>query len=35
MKEIQSYEAQKQEGILLNANELYKNASDEIIEEVQ
>ena len=35
MKEIQSYEAQKQEGILLNANELYKNASDEIIEEVK
>ena len=35
MKEIQSYEAQKQEGILLNANELYKTASDEIIEEVK
>lgn len=35
MKDIQSYEAQKQEGILLNANELYRNASDKIIEEVK
>lgn len=35
MKDIQTYEAKKQEGILLNANELYQNLSTVIMEEIK
>lgn len=35
MKEIASYSAQKQEGILLNANELYQNLDEQILKEIQ
>lgn len=35
MKEIQTYEAKKQEGILLNANELYTNLVNTMIDEIQ
>lgn len=35
MKEIQSYQAHQQEGILLNANELSVNLSEQIKKEVQ
>lgn len=35
MKDIQTYEAKKEEGILLNANELYQNLNAVMIEEIQ
>ncbi|MBQ0066310.1 MAG: histidinol-phosphate transaminase [Firmicutes bacterium] len=35
MKQIQSYEAHKQEGILLNANELSVNLNQDIVKEIQ
>lgn len=35
MKKIDTYQAIKQEGILLNANESYKNLSNTILEEIQ
>ncbi|MDO4465790.1 MAG: histidinol-phosphate transaminase [Bacillota bacterium] len=35
MKEIQSYQAHKQEGILLNANELSNNLNEQIKKEIQ
>lgn len=35
MKEIETYTAKKQGNIMLNANELYKNISQEILEEIK